>query len=252
MRLGLSFNGILAMLASQAPFFLTNLLEHYSGVYEYAVANIDGTSGQMLLIFFNLLTAVFGAEVYDLPIKEIFWFLPSFLSRDYILRDYAIVILIYIGFFYSIILIFYIMKSMKSVKVTFICIFQILQHFICYVILFYYDNRIEFIHNNAGYAYIAVAFIYALVTTKLIVCTMAKMEFSVFHPEYLVFLVYFYFQYNYEPTPEYDFKIKWSFLAVLFTIIFLYFGFVKICIDQIANYLGVYCFSIEKRKQKSQ
>ena len=116
LQLGLGVEGILAMVASQAPFYLTNLLEHYTGVYEYSTANIDGTSGQMLMIFFNLVPFMFGSGVYGLLIKDVFFFFPEFMKGDYIIRDYAMIIVIYVGVFYSIILMFYILRLSKSAK----------------------------------------------------------------------------------------------------------------------------------------
>lgn len=104
---GLTNHGVLAMFASTSPFYLTNLLEYYSGVYEYNVGNIDGTSGQMLLIFFNFLPFAAGNNIYDRKIKEVFPFLPNFISREMILRDWGKLLLIYIGVFYSLILIVY-------------------------------------------------------------------------------------------------------------------------------------------------
>lgn len=105
LQLGLSNAAILAMFTTTGPFYLTNLLEYYSGVYEYNVGNIDGTSGQMLLIFFNVLPGFAGSNVYDLTVKETFPFLPSFISREFILRDYAMVLVAYIGLIYALILI---------------------------------------------------------------------------------------------------------------------------------------------------
>ena len=227
LKLGLGINGILAMIASQAPFYLTNLLEYYTGVYEYATANIDGTSGQMLMIFFNIVPFVFGSGVYDIPIRDLLPFLPEFLIKDYICRDYAMIIVIYVGVLYSIILMYYILKAMKSPMQLIISSLQMAQHFICYVILYYYDVKIPFVKDNALFFYISVAFVFSLVTTKLIVWTMAKMSHSFIHLEYLVFVPYFYVQSNYVPSPEWDFYLKLAFFSTLFVIGALYFRFVN-------------------------
>lgn len=226
LQLGLGFNGILAMFASQAPFYLTNLLEHYTGVYEYSTANIDGTSGQMLMIFFNLVPFVFGSNVYDLYLKDTFFFFPEFMKKDYIIRDYAMIIVIYVGVFYSIILIFHILRSSKSLKELAMSILQIVQLFICYVIIYNYNTDIAFVRQNALLMYVSVAFVFSLVTTKLIICSMAKMYYSPIHLEYFVFVPYLYIQSLYVPSAEWDFKIKVTFFATLAVIGFLYFRFV--------------------------
>lgn len=107
LQLGLSSKAILAMFTTTCPFYLTNLLEMYSGVYEYNIGNVDGTTGQLLLIFFNVVPAFAGSNVYNLRASEVFYFIPSFITREFVLRDYAMVILAYIGLIYAFILIYY-------------------------------------------------------------------------------------------------------------------------------------------------
>ena len=129
---------------------------------------------------------------------------------------------------------------------------QIAQHFICYVIIYNYNKDIVFIKENALLVYISVAFVYALVTTKLIICSMAKMYFSPIHYEYLVFVPYFYVQSLYVPSPEWDLYIKVAFFSTLLAIGVLYFRFVQVCIDQISIYLNIYCFTLGSRKPKEE
>jgi hypothetical protein len=65
LQLGLSLKAVLTIYASIGPYFYTNLLEHYSGVYVYSVGALDSTTGQMMLILFNLLPWIFGNGFYD-------------------------------------------------------------------------------------------------------------------------------------------------------------------------------------------
>ena len=113
-----------------------------------------------------------------------------------------------------------------------------------------FDSKIKVVSDNAGLVYISTILLYAIITTKLIVCLMAKMTFSFVHPEYLVFGLYFYFQCTYQPTAECDNYLFYSLLTVLFVLSFLYYRLVSVCIEQIADNLGIYCFSIQKRKVK--
>lgn len=53
--LGISFNTVLSIFASIGPLFLLTLLEHYSGVFHYSLGPIDGTTGQNIMIAFNLI-----------------------------------------------------------------------------------------------------------------------------------------------------------------------------------------------------
>lgn len=253
LQLGLTPNAILAMVASCGPFYLTNLLEYYSGVYEYAVAGtIDGTSGQILLIVFNLLPFFYGGNVYDRPVREILWFLPDFLTRDFICKQWAMVLIIYVGVIYCGILAYYTIVAAKGPKAKITCTLQMLQHFGCYWLMYMFDESIPFVRDNAGLVYISILFLYSLITTKLIVCIMGKMTYSFIHLEYLVFCIYFYFQYQYhnDKSEENERNLKYAFYLVFGIMGFLYFRFVQGGINQIASYLGIYCFSIKSPKEK--
>ena len=54
--LGLSLRSVLTIYSSIGPFFIFNLIEYYTGVFLYSVGVIDGTTGQLLLVFFNILS----------------------------------------------------------------------------------------------------------------------------------------------------------------------------------------------------
>lgn len=97
-----------------------------------------------------------------------------------------------------------------------------------FVLMTMFDTNIKFVSDNVGWVYIAITLLYAIITTKLIVCLMAKMPYSFIHPEYLVFLLYFYFQYTYEPTPKHDAYLKYSFIAVFLILSFLYYRLVSV------------------------
>jgi ethanolaminephosphotransferase len=62
--LGISFKSVLSIYASIGPYFFTQLLEYYSGVYEYSIGILDSTTGQMILILFTALPAFFGKDFY--------------------------------------------------------------------------------------------------------------------------------------------------------------------------------------------
>ena len=251
LQLGLTNDAILAMFATTSPFYLTNLLEYYSGVYEYNIAHVDGTTGQWLLIMCNLFPFIYGNNFYDRPVGEILFFLPNILTDGFICRDYAMIILAYVGVIYSIVLIVYLLKSASGIKNIFIVSMQMLQMFGVFFIMAAFDETIPFINENAGWVYVEITLLYSIITTKLIVCLMSKMYYSFIHFEYLVFGIYFYFQYNYQPnSAEHDMQIKYAFWVTFAIYLFLYLRLVQTCINQIAENLGIYCFSLQKRKQK--
>ena len=95
--LGLSNRGILTIYASSGAFYFTNLLEHYSGTYEYSVGILDGTSGQMLLIIFNLAPFFFGNDFYKWNLDEVFPFLPEVMTKGYHPSLFIMMVVVYIG-----------------------------------------------------------------------------------------------------------------------------------------------------------
>lgn len=138
-------------------------------------------------------------------------------------------------------------KGWAKVKVF----FQIAQSYGVYVTMYMIDYSIPFARDHAALYHIAIIFLFANNVTKLVVCNMGKMDYPLIHLEYLVFGVYFYFQYNYEQTPEYDLKIKYSFYATLVTLILLYVRFSQVCISQISGYLQMPIFYNGKNGFKS-
>lgn len=165
----MSYESILCMLGTWTPLYLTHLLEYYTGVFEYTIGNIDGTTGILVTILLNLLPAFFGRNFYDIKCKDAFFFMPDFITREFILRDLGLLFVVYVGVLLSLITFYYLFKSQKDAKTTFILFLQVAQNLLSYVILISFDTKIEFVRDNLGLFYILVTFIYNIVLTKLVV-----------------------------------------------------------------------------------
>ena len=146
-------------------------------MFEYDAGNIDSTTGLLVSILLNLLPFLFGSNFYDFSVKEIFWFLPDFVTRDLLMRDLAMMFMVYVGILYSIFLLYFLFNSVKTFKTRLVWSLQVIQHFVWYIILYNFDCKIEFVRNNIGWIYISVLFIYWIVLTKLIIWVMAKMTY---------------------------------------------------------------------------
>ena len=251
LQLGFSLTAILTISAAIAPFFFTNLLEHYSGVFVYSVGYLDGTTAQVMLILFNLLPGFLGNGFYDYKASEYLKFLPGIMTEGFVFRDYCLVIAAYMGVIYSVILIFKLFKWAESFGTYVQITLQIIQHLLCYVLMYMFNDKIPFIHNWTGFAYMSILLLYCLITTKLIVCIMSKMYFSFLHWEYLVFLPFFYIQSQYDGTVQSEETIKWAFIATFVAMFLLYARFVQSCIGQLTEYLNVSCFTIDKKEKIS-
>mmetsp|Transcript_11466 Transcript_11466/g.10128 ORF Transcript_11466/g.10128 Transcript_11466/m.10128 type:complete len:207 (+) Transcript_11466:318-938(+) len=206
----------------------------------------------MMLITFNLLPVFFGSGFYSQKVSDTWTFMPDILAQNYYFRDYAMIVVVYVGVIYSGVLIYKLYKGIEGLKTRVIVTLQLVQHFGCYFLMYSFDDKVPFVHEHAALAYISVLFLYAIITTKMIVCYMAKMEYSFIHLEYLVFVPYFYIQSQYDGSTESEALIKQAFCVTFAVIFLLYFRFVQCCISQLTNYLGIYCFVLGPRKEKEQ
>ncbi|CAI2371000.1 unnamed protein product [Moneuplotes crassus] len=250
--LGLSFNGILAMYSTMVPFYFLNLIEYNTGVFYYSVGIMDGTSAQFMLMFFNILSFTCGADIYQRKISDLLPFMPNFLSDGYLLKHYVMVILIYVGVGFSITMIIKLLNSAKGVQTKMFAFLQIIQHLGIYGLMYLYDADILFVRDHAGIAYISVICMFVLLTCKLIVCLMSKMEYNVIHFEFLIFAPYFYIQSQYDATPESESALKIAFYATFVVMLLITFRFIQTSIGQLTKYLEIHCFKIGPRKEKKQ
>jgi len=232
------------VLSSTAPFYLTNLLEYYTGIFVYSVGVMSGTTAQFIVIFLNIAAFYYGGGVFDWKVSETWTFMPGILADGFVFRDYVMVIVTYCGVFYSMVLLWKLYMQIEGLKNYAKLTMNVIQNFGIYLMMYMFNDKIKFIHDNVGLAYFSILLLFSLISTKLIVCLMAKMEFNIINFEYLVFVPYFYLQSQYDGTPESEQTLKLVFYATLFTILGLFLRLVHCCIDQITEYLGIHCFTI--------
>ena len=256
---GLSTEGVFWMMFVWTPLFSLHLLEYYTGVFEYTIGNIDGTLGYLIAVMLNFLPSIFGKNFYNIKLKEIFWFLPSFIyssseyvwdilglsnvmTRELIVRDIGMIYVVIGSVGFSTIVVYCLLDSQKSIKMKMVALFQLFQQICCYFILFSFDTKIEFIRDNSVLCYMMAIFMYNILQTKLVICLMAKMKFFPLHLEYIVFSIYFYFQYKYDGSNESLRNLKLGFYTTFVILGILYFRLFQSCISQLTEYLGIECF----------
>jgi hypothetical protein len=157
------------------------------------------------------------------------------------------VVVVYVGVIYSVCLLYKLYKQINGFKTYVIVTLQLVQHYLCYVLIYNYDTSIPFIKSNTGYAYISILFLYCIVTTKVIICYMAKMTYSFVHLEYLIFVPLFYIQSMYDGSDQSEQNLKIAFWATFIVIFAVYLRFVQVVIKEITDYLGIYFITIGKK-----
>ena len=63
---------------------------------------------------------IYGNDFYDKEAGEIFFFFPNILTDGFICREYAMIILAYVGIVKSIVLIIYLLRSTSGVQNVFL------------------------------------------------------------------------------------------------------------------------------------
>lgn len=116
LSLGLTLNSAIAMFQFWVPLYITTLLEYHTGVFEYNIGNIDGTTGLLILIGFDLAPAIFGVTFYNWQLKDVFWFLPEIITGPFTMRSVIIAILLYTGVIFSVVLLVTLFVRVKDTK----------------------------------------------------------------------------------------------------------------------------------------
>ena len=251
--LGTSFQSVFIIYASTAPFYLTNLLESYSGVYEYKLGLMNCTIREWNVAILNIVTFFYGSSLFQWKANQQFPFLfLEILKNRFIFKDFVMIIIGLYGFLYSLLLLQKLSQQLKEVKDFVIVFFRIAQLVAVFFVMYMFDGRIEFVRNNIAIAYYSCIILYSLMTTKLIVNSMAKMDSNILNLEFLVFVPYFYLQWKYDGTAESEQTLKFVFYATFVTILALFLKFVHCLISQLTEYLGIYCFIITRKREKSE
>lgn len=184
-RFGYGLSAILVFIASTAPFFLLNILEMYSGTFEYdIIPGTDPTSSQLNLIFFNMLPVIFGTDLYAKKLSYYLPWIPSWITRDFILGDVSLLIISYFGIVLTFVMIKKCIQGASQTNNTFKCVMQIISFFGIYLVMFSFDPKVKFVRENAGLVFFWCSTLYYIICTKLIICIMAKMDYTWLHLEY--------------------------------------------------------------------
>jgi hypothetical protein len=107
------------------------------------------------------------------------------------------------------------------------------------------DPNDAFTTRNACQVLMMISLIFTIITTKVIISTMAKMSMSPIQLESFIPFIYFYIQYCYKGDNKYLTQ-KYCFIAVFVLSLVLYVKFVRTSIVQITNHLNIFCFSIKR------
>lgn len=248
LQLGLTWKGKLLIGSLWFPFYTAQLLELHVGMVRTHVGNIGVTEGQLGQCAIMMIAFIMGGRFYDRTLVGVIPALSGVVPDYVILSDIVVAVVSINSIFFGLYLVYEMFIFQKEYYWKFVSIMRMLPVMLCLYTLYLLDPKDTFTYNNAALMIIALGLVFTLLTTKVIVSSMARMQYSFFQIEAFLFAGYFYFQYFYNGKDQ-DKLQKYSFIITFVVILALYLKLVRTVIIQITNHLGIYCFSIKKPKE---
>lgn len=191
-----------------------------------------------------------GDTIFQLKITSLVPFLSGAIPDFVTICDIIVVFTVFNSLLFAAYLIYEMISQKETLNGKLYALWGINPIIFVLLNLYLIDGTDEFTIQNAALMIMMIGIIFTLVSTKVIISSMAKMHISSFQIEPLLFSGYFYFHYCYSGEHKEDY-VLYSLIAASVVSLVLYFRFVRVSITQITEHLGIYCFFIkEKRKDK--
>lgn len=245
LKFGITWKCKLMMISLCFPFYLAQLLEYHVGVVRTHVGNLGVTEGQIAHCVIMILAFIFGPDFYTNKVADIHPLIGSVVP-DYIeIKDAILAYLTLNSIFFAGNLIYEMLANQKSMSDRLYSLWGANPMVLISLSIWFLDESDPFTHKNAALMLMVISFLFTLVTTKVIISSMAKMHISSIQVEAFLFLIYLGVHYFYEGPKETEMYVLY---AISTLSLILYLIFVRTSITQITSHLGIYCFSIKKPK----
>ena len=249
LQLGITWKSKLLISSLWAPFYLAQLLEYHVGHIRTQIGNIGVTEGQFGQIGVMIASFLLGATVYQNKVTAVFTFLSGVVPDYLELRDIVILVLVVNSLGFGAFLFVEIILSGKGFSGKIMAFMRTIPIWITIGCFWMLDSNDIHTINNAALIVFAFGLIFTIITTKVIITTMAKMDYSFIQFETILMAPYVLIQ-NYCFCSSKALYEKAAFIIGSLLIAMLYIKFVRTWIVQITSKLGIYCFSIQKPKKQ--
>lgn len=250
-RLGSGISSLLYFNLIQWVFYTSNWAEHYTGELRTGVGDFGVTEGELIIIFAIILTGV-NPDILTTPISAILAkiglgdTIPQDFATKYLFLDLKDIIIYAIEIGVFVILIFYaggiIIKQKNPLKP----LSEYLPHAVNLLACITW-SQLPIFEANVAWILLICGLIYSLITSRVIVCSLTKMDSPVIQLEYLVnFLTASFLKYYYISNQN-ACLIGLGFLTIF--VVISSFLWTRGCVKQITDHLGIYCFSIDKKER---
>ncbi|CAI2368997.1 unnamed protein product [Moneuplotes crassus] len=252
LKLGVTWQSKLLIGSLWLPFYLAQLLEYHVGLVRTNVGVIGVTEGQLAQCAVMAVAGFTKGEVFEitfvsfLPVLE--GVIPAWLNICHAIVGFTVISsIVFAGY-----LVIEMVVQKETIKGKLYALWGMNPIILMLINLYLIDENDPFVSKNAAVVILVVSVIFTLVTTKVIISSMALMHVRSFQLEPFLFAGYYYFHYlgpNSFPEAKAAEYAYYCLIATFVISIILYFRFVRVCITQITAHLGIYCFSIKKRKE---
>jgi len=234
----------------QFAFFGANWGEYHTGIMNTGVGNVGVTEGQFLIGLSLILQGIIGPNLFKTTVADVLhmlsispkavrippWILPINL-QDVVLRICYVALIVAC--------VYYVISTLIKCHDK----RDAVSHFIpllINMITTYLWSTLPVFQQHAALIMLISGLLYSLNTSRIIVCSLAKMKLPLFQSEFVVYFVGYLIAYQMFG-PEWE-KIDTLVLALLASYITVAaFIWARDCIEQIASFLGIYCLSLKKR-----
>eukprot|EP00455_Lapot_gusevi_P040395 TRINITY_DN4568_c0_g2_i7.p1 TRINITY_DN4568_c0_g2~~TRINITY_DN4568_c0_g2_i7.p1 ORF type:complete len:403 (+),score=141.26 TRINITY_DN4568_c0_g2_i7:67-1275(+) len=244
LQLGSSWLSLMVLYMCIIPFFCANWEESQTHVMRFGFLGV--TEGQFLIMAVHLVTGIFGPKLWlanvpvlDIPIRQ-FFVAIALISVFWALYESISTVSAYFA-----------QKEREAPTLVGVCVVRQekraavaqLGQYLTFIVLstLWLMARDQFmLHNQARLAMATVGFIFAYLTSRLIISHVTNMPYEKFHtilyplPALVVL--------SYLPTPNALLEV--ASYAYFVMVVVVYFHYVSTVINEITSHLGISCFTI--------
>jgi len=251
-RLGTSWEALYFFTLLQFAFFGANWAEYHTGILMTGTNQVGVTEGELLILGAIGISGVISPNFYITPFTQVLSTLGILDSQgiaawgpwlNFDLKD-AIMKPIY--FFTTIGFFVYFFTTLKQAKNKVHATLQYAPQFFTLLALLVWKSMPVF-EVRGAWIMLVCGLINSLGTSRVIVCSLTKMQSPIFQIEYVINLIAVLAVKFLGPSnPALADNVLIG-LSVYVTLSAAW--WTKGCVDQISSYLGIYCFSLQRRER---
>lgn len=194
LKLGLSLKAKIIIGSLWLPFFLGQLLEYHCGLVRTHVGNMGVTEGQLAQIAVLTGASFLGADFFSTKINDLVPAAVGVFPDCFIFEHIVFGVTVFNSLLFAAILLWEMISQKKTLSGKLYALWGLNPIILIITSLFLLDENDEFIKQNASIVIFGISMVFTIITTKVIISSMAHMHISSLQLEpfilYLHYLCY--------------------------------------------------------------